>query len=195
MARTSMPIRRWNRSPYILSLCVDEVLRRAAKASHARFNAEIEGVRYCDLAAVLPRRPCGVCLPMYQKANSPKAPVYRVKFERPVHPGRTNTFRNSKVPQVKPMTRQTVEETLDDGGFTDIIMDHIKAGGSACVLGGAGTDNWAVCAKYGWRPKSNVCRSRAVDFREHPHVSSAGRRSTTSCINSATLQYVVPMLR
>ena len=46
---------------------------RVAKASQERFNAEVEGVRYCDLAAILPRSPSGMRKPMYQKANASKA--------------------------------------------------------------------------------------------------------------------------
>ena len=74
IARACLLIRRWSQPQYILSLRVDEVFCRVAKAAQERFKAEVEAVRYCDLAAILPRGPFGARKPMYQKANTSKAP-------------------------------------------------------------------------------------------------------------------------
>ena len=113
-------------------------------------------MRYCDLSASFPRSPFGARRPMHQKANTSKAPVYRLKFvAKAAYPSGTLAVKDAVIPKIEPVVWRTFEEPLDEDSFTDRIVEHVNAGGSACVLGHG---NRSVCARFGRRPKSKVCR-------------------------------------
>ncbi len=67
----------------MLSLQVDEVYVRIQKKDQARFIAQIENIKYCDLPSILPpfRKS------RYQKASTSTAQVFRAKVAKPVYPG------------------------------------------------------------------------------------------------------------
>ena len=114
VARACMLVRRWSRSQYVLSFRVDEVFCRVAKNAREQFKGVVEGVRYCDLAGILPQGPFGVQRPIDQRPQSSSAPVFRVKFvEKAVYPGGVPKIRKAEVPHFEPTSWQTIEEGLD----------------------------------------------------------------------------------
>ena len=63
-----------------------------------------------------------------------------------MYSGGVLAFKDAVVPKIDPIAWRTFEEPLDSDDFTGRIVEHVKAGGSACVLGGAGTGK-SVCLR------------------------------------------------